>query len=165
MNSQSVRPANASLLAEVLRYWLPVVAWMALVFSASSDAHSYQHSSRLFEPLLRWLFPAMPPATVAEIHHLFRKACHLTEYAIMAWLLWRAMRKPVKNDPRPWSWTEAGVALAVVFVYAASDEWHQMYVPTRTAHFSDVMIDTCGGAVALSFLWLKSLIPLKRIRI
>jgi VanZ family protein len=59
----------------------------------------------------------------------------------------------VKNDPRPWSWAEAGLALAVVFAYAASDELHQVFVPNRTALVSDVLIDTSGGASFLLLLW------------
>src|ERR1039458_4955854 len=97
----------------------------------------------------------MMKAAVEMLHHGFRKTCHLTEYAVLAWLFWRAIRKPVKHDPRPWHWTEAGLALAIVFLYAAGDELHQAFVPSRTAQISDVLIDTCGGAVALLLLWLR----------
>jgi VanZ family protein len=137
-----------------LKYWLSVLVWMTIIFSASADARSYQHSSTLFEPLLHWLFPKMPETQVAEIHHLFRKCGHLTEYAILALLLWRALHKPVRKNPQPWRWDEAGLALSIVFLYAASDEFHQIYVPTRTPLISDVMIDTSGGALALFVLWL-----------
>jgi VanZ family protein len=154
MYPPTVQPNASTPVANLLRYWLPVLVWMVLIFSASADSQSYQHSSRFFEPLLRWLFPTMPPAMVAEIHHLFRKTCHLTEYAILAGLVWRAVRKPMKNDPRPWKWAEAGLALAVVFAYAASDEFHQIFVPNRSPLVSDVMIDTTGGAVGLLLLWL-----------
>jgi VanZ family protein len=146
------QPNNA--ISNLFRYWLPVAVWMSVIFSASADSKSYQHSSEFFEPLLRWLFPSLPPATVEMIHHIFRKSCHLTEYAILAWLCWRAFRKPVRHDPRPWSWLEAGVALSLVFAYAASDELHQAWVPNRTPLVSDVMIDTCGGAIGLVLLWL-----------
>ena len=53
-----------------------------------------------------------------------------------------------------WRWDEAGLALAIVFLYAASDELHQAFVPTRTALVSDVFIDTAGGAAGLLALWL-----------
>jgi len=140
--------------ANFFRYWLPVLVWMALIFSFSSDAKSYQHSSSVFEPLMRWLFPRMPQQTILELHHLFRKTCHLTEYAVLAALVWRAVRKPVRKDTRPWNWAEAGFALSVVFAYAASDELHQVFVPTRTALVSDVLIDTSGGLALLVLLWL-----------
>jgi VanZ family protein len=64
------------------------------------------------------------------------------------------VRQPVKNDSRPWLWPEAGLTLAIVFLYAASDEFHQLFVPTRTAHVTDVFIDTAGGAAGLLAFWL-----------
>jgi VanZ family protein len=137
-----------------LKYWLPPLIWMAVIFSASADSKSTEHSSRCFEPLLRWLFPQMTPEHIGQIHYAFRKFCHLAEYAILAWLLWRAIRKPEKNNPRPWNWAEAGVALSIVVLYAATDEFHQAFVPTRTAQVSDVFVDACGGAAALFALWI-----------
>jgi VanZ family protein len=136
-----------------LKYWLPVLIWMALIFSASSDSHSYEHSSRLIAPLLHWLFPQMPETRVDASVYFVRKCAHLTEYAVLALLLWRAVRKPVKNDPRPWSWRAARLALLIVTLYAASDEFHQIFVPTRTALVSDVFVDTAGGAAGLLALW------------
>ncbi len=140
-------------LRNLLKYWLPPLAWMLVIFSASGDAKSYQHSSALFEPLLHWLFPQMSPPRIELIHHLFRKAGHLTEYALLALLLWRAIHKPQKNDQRPWRWDEAGLSLALVFLYAASDEFHQIFVASRTALVSDVFIDTSGGVIGLMLLW------------
>ena len=127
---------------------------MALIFTGSSDTKSYQHSSRFVEPLLHWLFPRMTQAHVEAIHFLIRKCCHLAEYAVLALLLWRAARRPVKNDPRPWSWPQAGVVVCVVCLYAASDEFHQRFVATRTPHVTDVLLDTCGGAAALLIVWI-----------
>jgi VanZ family protein len=136
------------------KYWLPLLAWMVLIFTGSSDAKSYQHSSLLIEPLLHWLFPQMSQPHIEAIHHLIRKCGHLTEYAVLALLLWRAVRKPVKNDSRPWNWQEARFELLLVMCYAATDEFHQSFVPNRTSLVSDVLIDTVGGAVALLALWI-----------
>ena len=137
-----------------LRYWLPVGCWMLVIFAMSADSHSYQHSSTLFEPFARWLFPRMPESRVEELHHYFRKCAHLSEYAVLALLIWRAIHRPNRNSRRPWKWDEAGLALALVFAYAASDEFHQIFVPTRTPLITDVLIDTSGGAIALAALWL-----------
>jgi VanZ family protein len=126
---------------------------MALIFSASSDPDSFGRSSRIIGPLLHWLFPQMPDDTVHLIVLLVRKCAHLTEYAVFALLLWRALRRPVKNDPRPWIWREARLALLIVALYAASDEFHQSFVATRTALVSDVFVDTAGGAAGLLALW------------
>ena len=126
---------------------------MALIFSGSSDSHSYEHSSRLIVPFLHWLFPHMTQTHVDQIHHLIRKCCHLTEYAVLALLLWRALHLS-KNKLPAWSWPKVGGTLLLVFLYAASDEFHQSFVPTRTALVSDVFIDTAGGAIGLLVLWL-----------
>jgi VanZ family protein len=128
---------------------------MALIFTASADSHSSEHSFHLVGPLLRWLFPNMSPHHIEGIHYFLRKCAHLTEYAIFALLAWRALHF-TKNHLPPWSWPKVGGTLLIVFFYAASDEYHQSFVPTRTARVSDVFIDTAGGAIGLLVLWFFS---------
>ncbi len=127
---------------------------MAVIFTASSDAESSHHSSIYFEPLMRWLFPQMSQTRIEELHYDFRKGCHMTEFAILAVLAWRAIRQPQRHDQRKWRWDEAGVALAVVFLYASSDELHQVFIPSRTGQISDVVVDVIGGTIGLALLWL-----------
>jgi len=136
-----------------IKYWLLPLAWMSLIFVGSSDSKSYTHSSRLIEPFLHWIFPHMSQAHVEAIHHLIRKCAHLTEYAILGLLLWRAVRRPVPKDPRPWQWRPAAIAVLIVFLYASTDEFHQRFVPTRTPMVSDVFIDTSGAIVGMILLW------------
>ncbi|MGA9876053.1 MAG: VanZ family protein, partial [Solirubrobacteraceae bacterium] len=135
------------------KYWLPVLIWMAVIFAASSDTHSYEHSSRLLVPVLHWLFPHISDKAVDLDVFIARKCAHLTEYAVFALLVWRALNFSKNNLP-PWSWPKAGGTLLIVFLYAASDEIHQIFVPTRTARIHDVVIDTIGGAIGLFALWL-----------
>jgi VanZ family protein len=135
-----------------LKFWLPVIFWMSVIFTASSDSHSYEHSSFFVEPFLHWLFPKMSQANIEEIHHVIRKCCHLTEYAVLALLLWRALHLSKNNLPA-WSWPKVGGTLLAVFLFAASDEFHQSFVPTRTPLVSDVFVDTAGGALGLLALW------------
>lgn len=135
-------------------YWLPLILWMTLIFGFSSDSKSFQHSSRILEPLLRWLFPGMAADTRNDLVFVARKCAHLTEYAVLALLVWRLRRKPVRRDRRPWSWREAGLALLVAALYAATDEFHQTFVPTRDGCVRDVFIDSCGAAAGLLLLWL-----------
>ena len=126
---------------------------MALIFTASGDTRSFQHSSRLVEPLLRFLFPHMADSTVREIVFGVRKLAHFTEYAVLAILVLRAIRQPRRDDPRPWIGRHARFTVLVVALYAASDEWHQSFVPTRQASVVDVMIDTFGGAMGIVAVW------------
>jgi VanZ family protein len=126
---------------------------MAIIFSFSSDKHSQQHSSRFFEPFLHWLFPSMPQTEIETIHHYFRKCCHLAEYAVLGLLVWRALHQPKSNLP-DWSWPKVGGTLLIVFLYASTDEFHQLFVPGRTSMVSDIFVDTAGAVIGLAALWL-----------
>jgi len=136
-----------------LIYWLPVVVWMWLIFTASGDSASFQHSSHIIGRFLHWLFPHLSPPVTDEIVFLVRKCAHLTEYAVLALLLWRELRQPVRRDPRPWNWSQARLAVLIVMLYAATDEFHQSFVPSRDAAVHDVLIDTVGGLIGILLLW------------
>ncbi len=71
-----------------------------------------------------------------------RKAAHVTEYAILTGLLFRALRELIDGF-----WKRAAVALVPAFVFASADEFHQSFVPSRTSSQIDVLIDY-GGAIA-----------------
>src|SRR5207253_1241291 len=73
-----------------LRYWLPIIIWLALIFIGSTDLMSAEHTSRIIGPLLHWLFPTISPSTVLRVQFLMRKFAHVSEYAILAVLLYRA---------------------------------------------------------------------------
>lgn len=139
-----------------LRWWLPLLVWMVVIFSASADAQSTQRTSRFLEPFLRWLWPAISAEGIDVVRWVVRKGAHVTEYAILAWLWWRALSRPARGTARPWSWSTAGWALLAVFLYAATDELHQAFVPNRTGRLMDVIIDTVGGVVGLALIkwWL-----------
>ena len=135
------------------RYWLPVILWMLLIFGLSTDAGSPRHTSRIIGPLLRWLIPNVSEETIHDLQVVIRKTAHVSEYAVLAWLVWRARRKPVRGDRRPWIWSDAAFALGFAVLFAASDEWHQTFVPTREGHVSDVFIDGAGAALGLFLRW------------
>jgi VanZ family protein len=140
-------------LKSLLRYWGPVLAWMALIFAGSADTASGPHASRIIVPILRWLWPGIS-AEVLDLTVLFaRKCAHVTEYAVLALLVWRALHRPVRGLPRPWTRSHAWAALAVSVLYAASDEFHQFYVPNRQGSVRDVIIDGIGAGLALLALW------------
>jgi VanZ family protein len=135
------------------KYWLPVLIWMIVIYSASSDRGSVRHSSRIIEPIVRWLFPQIQDRTVRSIVYYVRKAAHVTEYALLGMLLWRALPKPNPGPTCPWPWKTAGLVLLIAFLYAASDEIHQLFVPNREGRFLDVLIDTSGAALGLLAVW------------
>jgi VanZ family protein len=140
-------------LRSFLKYWLPVLVWTGIIFSASSDSGSFQHSSRIIEPLMRWLLPHLSDEAVHAIVVSVRKCAHLAEYAVLALLLWHALRRKSAPGNAPWRWSKAGLVLALVALYAASDEIHQAFVPSREASAWDVLLDTTGAAFGLLCLW------------
>ncbi len=133
-------------------YWLPVLLWMCVIFSASSDRMSMVHSSRIIGPVVRWLFPHLSEQGVEAAVLFARKCAHAIEYAILALLIWRAFHKPARNPPRPWQWSLATRTVLLVMLYAATDEFHQSFVPARDASVRDVLLDTSGAIFALLFL-------------
>ena len=98
-----------------LTLWGPVLVWAALIFTLSSIPS-------LNSGLGGWDL-------------LLRKAAHITEYAILAFLLRRAVS----------TWAAFGLAVA----YAASDELHQSFVRGREGRPRDVAIDTIGIVIGL----------------
>ena len=137
-----------------IRYWVPALVWMSVIFSASSDQMSFPHSSRVIAPLVRWLWPQASDAAVHDMVVAVRKGAHLSEFAILALLLWRALAKPARRTPLPWRWPLAFQTVLLVALYASSDEFHQLFVPSRDASVRDVMIDTTGGILGLMVLWM-----------
>ena len=136
-----------------VRYWLPVLVWMGVIFSASGDSNSAERSSRIIAPLVRWLLPDLSEESVYAVVLFVRKCGHVAEYAVLALLLWRVLRRPAKAGSSPWRWSEAGLALVVAALYAASDEIHQLFVPSRQGSVWDVLLDTSSAALALLCLW------------
>jgi VanZ family protein len=130
--------------SRVSRYG-PLVAWAVLIFIGSGNVLSAEHTSILL-PIVKWLFPSANPQFLSVVHFLIRKAGHLTEYAILATLGARAFRhSPHQVLRRNWFW----LSLLLAIAYALSDEFHQSFVPARTASIYDCMIDTSGAFIAL----------------
>ncbi len=131
-----------------LKYWLPVLAWLGLIFIGSTDLMSAEHTSRIIGPILRWFDPDISPAAIAQVQFVVRKIAHVSEYAILAALLWRAFRHTGAWRLRmSILFLTAGVTAAA---FAVIDEFHQSFVPSRTASSVDVMIDICGALVGLT---------------
>jgi VanZ family protein len=121
-----------------------------LIFVGSGDLLSGAHTGGFMLKLLLGLFPHASEATLGALHFWIRKAGHLTEYAILAWLTARAFRtSSVEFLRRGWFWA----ALTVVVVYSLSDEYHQSFVPSRGASLQDCLIDSLGGLLGLTIVW------------
>ena len=126
--------------------WLLALLWTGLVLWAGSDNLSASKTSRFLVPLVRWLLPDANPRTHWELIFAIRKAAHLIEYGILAWLTWLALFSTYRRALLRY----AGLALAWVLVIAAFDEVRQGLVESRTGSIVDVAIDLSGGILALA---------------
>jgi VanZ family protein len=124
--------------------WGPVVLWLAIMLLGSTDLMSADHTSRFLTPLLRWFDPGISPRTIAQVHLLVRKAAHVAEYAILSGLLFRALRGVVGSF-----WRRAGIAFVPALIFAAADEYHQSFVPSRTSSLGDICIDYAGALLGI----------------
>jgi VanZ family protein len=133
-----------------VRAWLPLIIWAAVISGFSTGHFSSEKTAVVFLPLLRWLFPHARAATLDELHFLIRKSAHLSEYFVFGLLALRALRAGREQ----WRWTWAVEALAISAAMAALDEFHQWFVPGRTASPWDSLLDTCGAAIGLLVAWM-----------
>ena len=62
-----------------VKYWLPLLLWLGVIFFGSTDLMSAEHTSRFIVPFLRWLKPDISPETLVSIHFIVRKCAHLGE--------------------------------------------------------------------------------------
>ena len=130
-------------------YWLRVVLWAALMFILSTDTFSSQHTGGVILVALRLVLPHAHAETLDLIHLLIRKTAHITEYFVFSLLLLQAVRG-VRTG---WRLRWAIMALVIASSYAASDEFHQSFVPSRTASPRDVLLDATGATLAQIAAW------------
>src|SRR5207244_4719609 len=104
-----------------------VVAWMAVI--------SYWSG----QPTL----PIDQPDVAALLHGLQHKLAHLMAFGLLALLA----RWAFDGLPRPML-----LAIALVSVFGATDEWHQSFTPGRRAAWDDWVLDTASAALAL-YVW------------
>jgi VanZ family protein len=137
--------------------WLLVLLWASVMFNFSTDSFSKEHTSRVIVPILQWLLPQASAETIDVLHEFIRKCAHVLEYSVLSVLLFRALRAPASG----WTIRWAAVALLLAALFAASDEFHQTFVPSRGASVWDVLLDTLAAAAAqvVLWLWLKRATP------
>ena len=143
--------------------WLPAVICMAVIFafSAQNGEESGEVSSGFLSMLLslipkEWLDP--DGSTKVLIHFLVRKAAHFSVYALLGssylFALWRYSVSPALKGV---------LAVAMSFLYACTDEFHQGFVAGRGPSFTDVLIDSLGAATAVGLIFLFLLLRKKAI--
>ena len=130
-----------------LKYWLPLLTWLVVIFVGSTSIMSAEHTSRCVVPLLLWLKPGLSPRAIWIILIIARKCAHVIEYAVLALLLWRALRSVPTLHSK--SLMVFGAVLLGCALFAASDEFHQIFVKSRTPSVRDVLLDVIGALLGL----------------
>ncbi len=111
--------------------WIPAVVIMIVIFAASSQ-------------------PASALPYFGALDFLVKKGGHAIGYALLGLAYFYALpaRLPILY--------KAALALLMALLFSLSDEFHQSFVEGRTSTLRDVMIDTIGAGIALSFASLYS---------
>ncbi|MFC2037130.1 VanZ family protein [Chloroflexota bacterium] len=102
--------------------WLPVVLWMGLIFFLSDQ-------------------PDLPHPDSDWLGALTSIGAHMFVFGVLAMLWARALGE------RPRALL---LALLLTMLYAAFDEFHQSFVPGRTADPFDILSDGAGAALGIS---------------
>jgi VanZ family protein len=124
---------------------------MSMIFLFSTDVFSGDNTGSLLWKVVSFIYPGATQELFDSIHFYVRKAGHLTEYAVLALLLFRAFRSGAQARWRRW-WALS--SLLVAFLYASLDEYHQTFTRRRTGSVYDILIDTSGAATAMVLLWI-----------
>jgi VanZ family protein len=133
--------------------WFAVAGMMIVTFAFGTDAFSSQNTRAIIRMIMEWLLgPGLPKEMLGTGEGWLRKTAHFIEYALLAFVWFRALRG---DEPRPWKWSWAATALVVTAAWAAVDELQQGFVSTqRTGNPGDVLLDSCGAATGLALVWL-----------
>jgi VanZ family protein len=92
--------------------------------------------------VLYQLFFLPEPPLVRELKNLFwDKICHAAAFGTFAALLWFAI-----------GWDIPFVNWLLIVAVGAVDEFHQIFIPTRSADIFDLVADAVGAALATYLL-------------
>lgn len=115
-------------------------------FSAQNAADSSALSGGITVRILPWVQFVFPDVTADGLHHVLRKLAHFTVYFVLGCSLTCNFNVQDKVPP---------VLCAIVMggLFAASDEFHQLFSEGRSGSVHDVILDTCGVAGGSIVLW------------
>ena len=118
-----------------VRFWrIALVVWLVLIFLFSSSLFSADNTEKIL--------------VFDLLNYVVRKGSHMVEYAILVYLWFRSLCVVRERFARS---VVLSVTLSVL--YAASDEWHQSFVPSRDGTVTDVIWDASGAVLMAIFLW------------
>lgn len=121
-------------------YWILLIIWMVGIFIMSNQPASISDSQSggLIDILSR-IGLDMNNVFGQLANFIVRKCAHFFEYMILALLVLNVLKLYFNMDQ------VVIITIIFVFLYACSDEMHQLFVQGREGAIRDVIIDTCGG--------------------
>lgn len=140
---------------------LVIFLWIALMllicwFSDQPDTVSSQQSMQIGKLICSILvngYDALSEVTqnqyVEMIDHFVRKTAHFCEYAVLGILTLESFRvmKIGKLQGFAWLWC---------IFYAATDEYHQLFIPGRYGMVKDVVLDSLGALTGILLcIWVR----------
>ena len=151
----------------ILRWFLTCLTlfWMVFIFMMSSAGkdESNSQSGAVCEFICEHFvegYEEMAPEEQIQIQQKIsfpvRKCAHLSEYAVLGALMtltaasWRwEDEETMRTGETPGGTVRILPVLAAGFLYAVSDEIHQIFVPGRSGEPRDVLIDTSGVLIGI----------------
>jgi VanZ family protein len=128
--------------------WLPVLLGIAMIAVESTEWMGADNTSNPLRILYQAIFGHVSNTQWELIHHYLRKSGHFFGYGFigLAWLRawWMTL-------PHSRFLPDALLALTGTALIASLDEFHQSFLPNRTASPWDVLID-CSGAITLQLM-------------
>jgi VanZ family protein len=115
----------------VKRYFLPPLIVMVVIFLLSNQ-------------------PVLPGATVLWADVALKKVAHFSVYVALFLSWWWSFCQIEKKSGKKLTYKVWLIPL-LCLLFAASDEWHQSFIPGRTSRGYDVFVDTLGYMTA--WLW------------
>lgn len=145
MSSPAVPSGNIQVAARnKLLSWLLTLAWLCLLAAFSTDTFSAEHTGSVLWRIVHAVYSSISPGQFAVLHFLVRKGAHFTFYGLLSVFAYRAW-KATWPAPTSWNWRWCGLAVLVTLAAGSLDEFHQSFVPSRTASARDVMLDVLGA--------------------
>jgi hypothetical protein len=131
-------------------YLMLTILIMVAIFMFSGQ--NADESGEVSSTLLKWIAekilgnPEIASSDLASF--VIRKTAHFSIYLCLGASAALTVRewKP-KGRPFLWAWL-------IAVAYAATDEFHQYFVPGRSCEFRDVCIDGSGALIGVCIIWL-----------
>ncbi|HUH64732.1 MAG TPA: VanZ family protein [Terracidiphilus sp.] len=145
-----------------LSAWLPVLVAILLVAIESTPAFGSDRTSGPLRQLWEWLFGAVSDHAWHILHALIRKSGHFTGFGLVGLTWFRAWRMTLAGASFLRVEILAMIGTALV---ASADEYHQSFLPNRTASLRDVLLDCVGALVtiAVAHQVLKRRVSMRRL--